>query len=199
MVLRVTASPTPHLTAEEVAAFLDRRATATERAGIEAHLADCRECRVEVAAVRRMVRASSFRRPMILLPASLAAAAAIAFVALNIQQGGPGSAAERIRATTVALPDDSLSRLDALAPADGDTIPLERPALRWSSVTGDPTYRLTLTDTSGQTVWTGTMADTSVALPAHVLQPRATYFWYVDVLRADGRAASTGVHSFTTR
>lgn len=190
---------TPHLTAEDVTAFLDRRVTAMERAGIEAHLADCRECRVEVAAVRRMVRATSFRRPMILLPASLVAAAAIAFVALNIQERGPGSAAERIRATTASLPDDSLSRLDALAPADGDTIPLERPALRWSSVAGEPTYRLTLTDTSGRTVWTGTMADTSVTLPVHLLQPRATYFWYVDVLRADGRAASTGVRTFTTR
>lgn len=190
---------TPHLTAEDVAAFLDRRVTAMERAGIEEHLADCRDCRVEVTAVRRMVRATSFRRPTILLPASLIAAAAIAFVALNIQQGAPGPAAERIRAATASLPDDSLSRLDALAPADGDTIPLERPALRWSSVAGEPTYRLTLTDTSGHTVWTGTMADTSVTLAAGVLQARATYFWYVDVLRADGRAASTGVRSFMTR
>jgi len=70
----------------------------------------------------------------------------------------------------------------------------------WSAVAGEPTYRLTLTDASGQPVWTTTTTDTSITLPPNViLQQRKRYFWYVDALRADGRAASTGVRRFTTR
>jgi hypothetical protein len=169
-----------------------------ERSRLEGHLADCRECRLEVAAVRRMLRARSYRSPMILLPASLAAAAAIAFVALNIQQGGPESSAERVRTPNASFPTDASARIDVRYPTDGDTIRLGKPALVWSAVTGEPTYRLTLTDASGQTLWTSTTTDTTLTLPAQVLHPRATYFWYVDALRSDGRAASTGVRSFTT-
>ena len=192
----MTTNQASHLTAEDVAAFLDRRMSATERAGVEAHLADCSECRVEAAAVRRMVSASSVRRRTILVPASLAAAAAIAFVALNIQRRSESSV-ERVR-TSASVAASPSARIDVVSPSDGDTIRVGKPALVWSAVTGEPTYRLTLTDASGQMLWTSTTTDTTLTLPAQLLHPRATYFWYVDALRADGRAASTGVRSFIT-
>ena len=138
-------------------------------------------------------------RPIWLVPMGLAAAAALALVMLNLSRD-PGSAAERLRTPGVTLPAESLSRIAVLSPADGDTIGTGTPAMLWSAVTGEPTYRLTLTDASGQPVWTTTTTDTSVNLsPTVVLQSRTTYFWYVDALRADGRAASTGVRRFTTR
>ena len=189
---------TPHLTAEDVAAFLDRRMTAAERAGAEAHLADCRECRAEIADVRRLVSATPARRSMVLVPAALAAAAVIAFVALSLGRAGSDSSADRVRTPGVSVAEDS-QRIAVIAPAEGDTIRGARASLLWSAVVGEPTYRLTLTDASGQPVWTTTTSDTSLTLPANVaLQPHTKYFWYVDAQRADGRAASTGVRSFTT-
>ena len=136
---------------------------------------------------------------MILLPAGLVAAAAIAFVVLNVNRVDRDGSAERVRTPAASFPIDASARISVLSPADGDTIRLGRPALLWSAVAGEPTYRLTLTDRSGQPLWTNTTSDTSLTLPALVtLQASTTYFWYVDALRADGRAASTGVHSFTT-
>ena len=184
-----------HLTAEDVAAFLDRRMTTVERGVAEAHLADCRQCRDEVTAVHRLVRAQTTRRPMILGSTGLAAAAVIAFLMFTIARPGRELPDNRIR----AVPDESPVRVSAVLPADGDTLPPGKPVLVWSSITGEPTYRLTLTDASGQPLWTSTTTDTSLTLPPQVvLESHRTYFWYVDALRADGRAASTGVRRFTT-
>jgi putative zinc finger protein len=183
-----------HLTAEDVAAFLDRRMTAAERAGAEAHLAGCQLCREELRAVHGLLRSRPGVRPAVFIPAGLAAAAAIAFVAVTLVRGDP-DAADRVRTAPAA----EAARIAVRVPADGDTIAPGRPVLVWSSIAGEPTYRLTLTDASGQPLWTSTTSDTSVALPPQVvLQSRQTYFWYVDALRADGRAASTGVRRFTT-
>ena len=190
-----------HLTAEDVTAFLDRRMATDERTAVEAHLADCRQCREELAAVKRLLVARPIGRPMMLIPIGLAAAAALAFVLLNTNRVDPGTSTERLRtAPGVTLPADASSQIATRSPADGDTIGTVATAMLWSAVAGEPTYRLTLTDASGQPVWTTTTTDTSVTLPQNVvLQSRKTYFWYVDALRADGRAASTGVRRFTTR
>jgi len=192
----VTSDNTTHLTAEDVAAFLDRQMTAAERLAAEEHLAGCRQCRAEVAAVRRLIKGQPLIRRIPIVPAGLAAAAVIAFLVFTITRPGRELSDERVR----TLPVDSSARISAVLPVDGDTVPLGSPVLVWSSTAGDPTYRFTLTDASGQPLWTSATADTSVKLPTNViLQSRTTYFWYVDALRADGRAASTGVRRFTTR
>jgi len=191
----VTTDNTTHLTAEDVAAFLDRHVTAAERAAVEAHLADCRSCRDELTSVRRLMRTGPTVR-RILVPAGLAAAAVIAFLVLTLGRGSD-LADDRLRSDvpTVEVAGSFATRL----PADGDTISLAKPALVWSAIAGEPTYRFTLTDASGQPLWSSSTTDTSVTLPPQVtLQPRQTYFWYVDALRANGRAASTGVRRFTT-
>lgn len=193
----MTTDHTQHLAAETVGAFLDRRLTDGERSSVEAHLADCGVCRREVAEAGRLVMAMNVRRPMVLLPASLAAAAAIAFIALGITRIGRESP-DRLRAPTASVETGATPRIGVLAPADGDTVRVRHPVFQWSAVAGAPTYRLTLTDESGETVWTTTTIDTSLTLPVRVvLQGRATYFWYVDALLADGRAVSTGVRTFS--
>ena len=184
-----------HLTAEDVAAFLDRRLTTTERLGIEEHLAGCSQCRGEVAAVRRLVSANPTRRSLT-LPLSLAAAAAVAFLLFTVARPGPEGRADPLR-TPASLPAGASERITALRPAEGDTIAVARAVLEWASIGGEPTYRLTVTDATGQPVWTRTTADTSLTLPRTILESRRTYFWYVDALRANGRAASTGVRRFT--
>ena len=184
-----------HLTAEDVAAFLDRRLTTPERLGIEEHLAGCSQCRGEVAAVRRLVNDKPAKRSLT-LPLGLAAAAVIGFLLFTVARPVPENAADRLR-TPASLPTDASERITSLRPADGDTISVARAVLEGASIAGEPTYRLTVTDATGQPVWTRTTPDTSLTLPRTVLEPHRTYFWYVDALRADGRAASTGVRRFT--
>ena len=184
-----------HLTAEDVAGFLDRRLTTLERVDIEEHLAGCGRCRGEVAAVRRLVTDKPARRALA-LPLTFAAAAAIAFLLFSVVRPDPESAAERVR-TPAVVPGDAPERITVLRPADGDTVQAARAALEWASLGGDPTYRITVTDATGQPVWSRTTTDTSLMVSPAILEPRRTYFWYVDALRADGRAASTGVRRFT--
>lgn len=184
-----------HLTAEDVAAFLDRRLTPAELLGIQEHLAGCSQCRGEVAAVRRLVNDEPRRRSLP-LPLSLAAAATIAFMLFTLARPGPDRAADRLR-TPASLPADASEHITALRPAEGDTLSVARAVLEWASIGGEPTYRLTVTDATGQPVWTRTTPDTSLMVPRAILESRRTYFWYVDALRADGRAASTGVRRFT--
>ena len=191
----VTTDNTAHLTAEDVAAFLDRHQTAAERAAVEAHLADCRLCRDEVTSVRRLVRPGPTVR-RVLIPAGLAAAAAVVFIALTLGRG-PEPTADRVRSQTTSV--EAGGSIVTRLPADGDTISPVKPAMVWSAIAGEPTYRFTLTDASGQPLWTSTTTDTSVTVPPQViLQSRQTYFWYVDAQRANGRAASTGVRRFKT-
>ena len=184
-----------HLTAEAVAAFLDRRLTTAERLGVEEHLAGCSQCRGEVAAVRRLVSDTPTKRSLA-LPLSIAAAAAVAFLLFTIARPGPEGAADPLR-TPASHPSDASERITAIHPAEGDTISIARAVLEWASIGGEPAYRLTVTDATGQPVWTRTTADTSLTVPRTILESRRTYFWYVDALRADGRSVSTGVRRFT--
>jgi hypothetical protein len=190
----LVAADHPHLTAEDVAAFLDRRLTTTERHDVEDHLAHCGRCRAEVAAVRRLVKAGPVPRKLTLRTA-FAAAAVIAFLALTLGRLGPGGTDDRVR-TTPSLSGGGSELITGLQPADGDTVASARPALIWRSIGGEPAYRVTVTEETGKLVWTNTTTDTSLTLPPTLLSPRTTYFWYVDALRADGRAASTGVRRF---
>ena len=184
----------PHLTAEDVAAFLDRHLTTGERHRVEDHLAHCSRCRAELAAVRKLVKSGPIpeRRA---LRTGLAAAAVIAFLALTLGRMGSGRTEDRVRATPVTTTTGS-ELITGLHPADGDTVSSARTALAWRAIGGEPAYRVTITEATGQLVWTNTTTDTSVTLPPTLLSPHRTYFWYVDALRADGRAASTGVRRF---
>jgi hypothetical protein len=187
-------SDDPHLTAEDVAAFLDRRLTTDEKHRVEDHLAHCGPCRAELLAVRQLVKSGPIpeRRA---LRTGLAAAAVIAFLALTLGRWGSGGTEVRVRATPVTTTSES-DVITGVQPADGDTVSTARTALAWKAIAGEPAYRVTITEATGQLVWTNTTTDTSVTVPPTLLSPHKTYFWYVDALRADGRAASTGVRRF---
>src|SRR5919206_1600037 len=76
-------SPERHLSADEVAAYVDGALAGDERARIEAHLAVCADCRAEVREVTGLVRSlpearRSARR--VWIPAAAAAAVLVAGV-----------------------------------------------------------------------------------------------------------------------
>src|SRR6266566_9044988 len=80
--------PTACLDAESAAAFVDDTLSAHERAGAEAHVADCARCQALLAALATMTPApvgrAWWRRPAIawLAPLAVAATAVIVFVSV---------------------------------------------------------------------------------------------------------------------
>jgi hypothetical protein len=118
-----------------------------------------------------------------------------AAAALAIWVGGTGR-------TPQTPPDDvrgpgapSVLQIDAVRPADGST--LGDLGFVWRAIANAVTYRVTITDTAGDEIWTQTTSDTILPRPAEAkLAPGHLYFWYVDALRSDGVSATSGVRRF---
>jgi putative zinc finger protein len=180
----------PHLDASLVAAYVDGRAGSADVARIEAHLADCADCRREVIEVRRLLPGGT-RRWRWSAAAALAAAAVLLLVV-----GRPGGPHAPTGSSTRSGHTESLAPA-ILAPVDGATMPGSTARFVWHSVSGAAAYRLTLTDERGDVVWTTESTDTGAAPPPTIrLSSGRTYYWSVDVLLRDGRSATTGFHGF---
>lgn len=179
-----------HPTSETIAAYLSDALAASELAGLEAHLADCRSCRTEVATARRLLRPLASRKRLRWVAPSLAAAAVAAVVVLSSLPGSPFRRGEPIRGedqTGIEAPS-----IRALSPINGDRVSRGAVVFVWQRQPGNPLYRLTVTDGSAQIVWTNETSDTTLRLPADVsLAPGRTYFWLVDALGGDGRSLTT--------
>jgi putative zinc finger protein len=182
-----------HPAVEVVAAYLSGTLASADAAAFEAHLASCRPCRQEMLSAGRLI-ASHRPRSRGLLVTSLTAAAVLAVV---LVARGSRSAEEPVRGEN-RVGTERTPGLRALAPADRDTVEGRGLAFTWSSQSGRPLYRLTLTDASGHALWLRDTPDTTLALPLDVALPGGgTYFWYVDALDADGRSVTTGTRRFT--
>lgn len=183
-----------HLSAEEIAAYIDHKLSLDDTARAESHLADCHECRREVAASAGLVSAAptTGARRRIGRIAGVAAAAAILLAVLFTRPQRPDVAVERRSGA------DEASRVHAISPRGGSTVDAESVAFVWRR-DDDASYQLTVVDSSGAVVWVTTTGDTTVRLPRTVgLTPGKRYFWYVDALRANGFSVSSGPVEFMT-
>ena len=208
--------PSEHLTASEIAGYLDGDLAAGERRTAEVHLDACPSCRAELTAVGRLAGAwdatpaaddrgraakPDARRPRGSWPRAatlgvLAAGLAGVLIARRAPDpiGPPAEAAapaavERGTGAAAPVPAASSGGIAAVAPAD--TVAATSARFVWRPARAD-VYRLTLHAEDGAPVWTGETTDTTLALPADVpLRPGARYFWRVDGI-ADGIAVSTG-------
>jgi hypothetical protein len=185
-----------HLTDEQVAGYVDRSLTDSERDKIEHHMAVCADCRLDVRAAAQLVRFNS--RKKLWYRGSWAFAAAGAFVVLVIAD--PFSAGEQ---------DDSVFRAPERPSEVGDHVisvafpeqsaALARDSLRfiWHTADTDARYRFTLTNMLGEELWTVDTEDTTLVIPRDVpLEPAVAYVWYVDALLLDGRSITTGTRRF---
>lgn len=185
-----------HLSDATLAAFIDGRLTDRERAAAETHLASCDDCRSTLVASSRIIRATP--------PASKAAAArrwaigaaAVAGIVLvavlpRWPATGPAAPVERIA-------PDEVARLTTLAPQDDAVVRPDSLVFAWRREER-ASYRVTLTDESGATVWQATTTDSSIRFPSTAqLAAGRRFYWYVDALRADGSSTSSGPQSFRT-
>jgi hypothetical protein len=178
--------PTRHPDPEEIAAYISGGLSAGQREAMEAHLAECRECRAEVTTARRLLRKPVRTRS--LLVASLAAAAVLAVAVLMPRSDSGPTDLERD-----ADPGDAGPGLAVVSPAEGHPVRRAGLSFTWRSQPGDSRYRITIADAKGARLWSQDTGDTTIAFPDSLqLVPGATYFWYVDAVDTAGLAASTG-------
>ena len=188
-----------HLSAEQLAAFLDGRLTTDERRRALAHFAVCTVCRREMAATRQLLRPRRTGRRFVTvgLMTAIAAALAVVMVSRTARDDVDGQATERTGER--AAQPDRLPRVIVVSPVDRAVVD-STVLFRWRPTGAEATYRVVLQDAAGAVKWETTTGDTTAALPgAIMLTSGAQYFWSVDAQLADGGSATGGTHRFTAR
>jgi hypothetical protein len=177
-----------HPDTEAIAAYLSDGLSPAERQALEAHLAECGDCRGELVGARRLLglrRAE--RRRRVVLPAAAAAAIAAIVLLAPVREGRRSE--HRLRDIPVGRP-----AIAVIAPAEGSEVDPAGLRFVWRRYGTASLYRLTVTNVSGQQVWVGETSDTVLAIPGGVnLEPDREYLWYVDALDLDGHSASSGI------
>src|SRR4029079_5593536 len=188
-----------HLSADELSGMVDGGFPGAPPSCVGGHLAVCAACRAELVSASAIVGSAPRARPTSRTPwvarGMLAAAAllAILFVPRVARRGADAPPTELTRrgpsANTVAIVDPAPN-----VALDGDSV-----RLTWRAEHG-ASYRVTVTDSTGVTVFTTSTSDTVVVPPPKLrLVPGAWYFWYVEALRPDGSSAITTPSSFSIR
>ena len=195
-----------HVSDEELAAYIDDSLNAEERAGFEAHLAECEPCRVTLVAARRAL-ATGVERPQatgrtlrrLTSVASLAAAAVLLFFIVPRARRGPSTDSDARTRGGSALVGDNTPRIAAQSPAPDAVVRLDTVEFRWIALSGGASYQLTISDVAGGIVWTTQTTAAAVVLPGNVaarLTPGSTYYWRVDALLPDLRSTTTDPRAF---
>lgn len=187
-------SAAPHLSVEDIAGMIDGSLAGGERERAERHLAECDECREELATCARVVT-SGVAAPVRRFPWRhlLPLAAGILVVVWLRRPAAPdGVAAASERAAPSAG-----SRIGAISPAPNASVSARALRFAWHPIEGSEGYRLAVKDASGATVWMGDVTDTTLALPDSVrLDAGTPYVWRVDGQRSDGSTASSAESGF---
>lgn len=175
----------------DIAGFVDRSLDAAARARVEAHLADCEECRREVLDVDHISRSAPSARRAVLIPIGAAVAAAAALLLVLWPAGGPepGDDAHREPAVTTTVAPRAVAPLGSIAKLD---------SIRWSSVPGAERYSVSVFDANGTVLWQSIAADTVIGVPADVpLAPGDRYFWSVRARVGWDRWVESSLSEFT--
>lgn len=186
---------TAHLSATDVAAYLSGRAGADSRVRIQAHLAECADCREEAIGASRILgaehRSRSTRRVLL---ASVGLAAVLALVIVT--RTAPVHSVESATRGT-AGGASAESKVSVVGPLGGFAQAGGIPTFVWRSIPGAMEYRFTLTDVDGKVLWTRATPDTLLTPPLDVpLGTERAYYWFVDALLADGNSVTSGAKEF---
>src|SRR5690242_11771434 len=179
-----------HLENGQVAAYLDRALSPSDRSRIEEHLAGCDACRAEVIEVARLLRTQPRRRGWY-VPIGVAAAAAAVLLLVWPRPAEEPALPPNYRepvVTTTAAPS-------VIAPR-GAIVAASR--FVWTAVPHADRYRLTVFDETGSVLWESQTSDTTAALPASIrLQRGASYFWKIEAQTGWNRWAGSDLIEFS--
>ena len=180
---------TEHLDAAIVGRYLTGTATSEERARLDAHLAECPGCRLELVEVRRILATAPRRRSRLLVPLAAAAAAVLLVWTGSVWRAPHASPTRDSAPSAHAFAPQPLAPLGNVAGFD---------RLVWSAVPGASRYRVTLFTSEGQPAWRATTADTFVTLPDTVhLAAQVQHYWQVKAEAAYGRWIESELVAFT--
>jgi hypothetical protein len=188
-----------HLSAEEIAGYLDQSLSGSSRSSIDEHLETCAQCRADLSASADIAdswvseksprktpqKHRSYRVGALAIPTLVAAAAAIVFLSDGHWISPRGEPVVRDASTV-----EGRSAIFAIAKA-GEVIASRSPTFRWhrSSVS---LFRFTLLTQTGEPVFVVETQDTALILPDSItLPPGRNYFWRVDGI-GNGIVSSTG-------
>ena len=182
------------MTEAEIAAFVDGRASATARAIALAHLESCADCRLELVEVQQLLETAPSRDKHVsragwLSIATIAAAAAVIF--LVVRPDSSNRLVEPLERTSSAPAEV----VEVLEPASPSIASSDEIRFTWRGQ-GRASYRITIANAEGRTLWSATTTDTSVALPDSVRVTDGEIQWFVDALRMDGTTATSGSRRF---
>ena len=182
---------TEHLETVALSRYLGGAGTSDERAGWEAHLSECSDCREEMVEVGRILATAPGRRRAPLVPLAAAAAAVLIVWAGTVSR----RPSEPVTRDPEASPLISAPR--PLAPLGDVSRPV---SLLWSAVPEAGRYRVTLFTSEGQAAWQITTPDTFVTLPDTLrLAAAAPHYWQVKAETGFGRWVESELVAFTIR
>jgi anti-sigma factor RsiW len=179
-----------HMNALKLSAYLDGRVPAAERERMEAHMAECAECRHQLVANRRLIRA--VKRPgrkAMAVGMLIAASVAVLMVTPIVR--------ERDTDGTTALRNAGGTPVMVAYGPIGETAAGKLLRFSWAPAADATIYRFTLAAAGGTPIWNASVNDTTVALPDSVkLRGGTAYVWVVDALLGTGVTRSTGLREF---
>lgn len=187
-----------HTSAAQVSAYLERTLPGADRTRVEAHLAECGECRREVVEISRLLRARPRRLAIGRWAAAAGIAATLVLVVGRLPSGPTTPAVQPPGAVQRSGGPEEGPELSAWGPTEGVSISRDSLVLAWKpDARGSARYRLTLSNAEGAVLWTASTSDTMLIPPPSLILPGGrTYYWYTDALLPDGRSLSTGVQEF---
>lgn len=190
-----------HLTAEQIAAYLDHDLTESTRDGVEKHLETCAQCRAELHAAAQLVdswapplaeRQVHLRRRTRLLPFTLIGTFAAAAAALIVFTGPRLlTSARQSDVSRAPVSSEGRSHLEVISPNPDSIVAAHRLIFAWHASPAS-LYRVTVLTESGEPIYSAETQDTSLVLPDSVrLSPERIYFWRADGT-GNGIVSSTG-------
>ena len=189
---------TLHLTDIEMAAMAEGSASTRTVEQMQAHLAECDECRgllVDVTRLASLMPVLPSRTPTVAW--GVVGLAAAGLLTIGLLTALTSRSVQTPQIASERTPAGERESVRTLLP-EGVVSELHRLRFVWAA-DGDVSYRLTVTDATGGPVWATTTTDTTVVLPDSVLlAPGSRYYWYVDALHLDGSSATSGRREFAT-
>lgn len=193
-------SKAEHLTAEQIAAYLDHDLTESIRDRVEQHLEACAQCRAELQAAAQLVdswtpatnRQGDIRRRARRVPFTLIGTFAAAAVALIVFTGPRLlTSARQSDVSRAPVLSEGRSHLEVISP-NPDSIVGAHPLIFTWHASPASLYRVTVLTESGEPIYSAETRDTSLVLPDSVrLNPERIYFWRADGT-GNGIVSSTG-------
>jgi hypothetical protein len=178
-----------HLSATDIAAFIDRSLSLGDRAHAELHLSDCERCRAELAACVRLAAAAPTAQRRRSTWPIVGVAAAVVMLAVVLRPASTLNNGESSQSRTAV---DGRASMSTVFPRRDAEVTRSELRFVWRRDDRSSGYRVIVADEAGAPMWTEDAGDTSVAPPLSLpLKGGARYYWRVEALHADGSVAQS--------